>query len=90
MSKIIFSIRDKKMNTHMVPMFSNHLTETTRQLTEVAADPKSSLAKYPEDFELWKHGFYDEANGKFTLLDEPIFILNTSELIQPKETNEHS
>lgn len=63
----------------MDPMFTAHLAVMTRQLTEVCKDEKSSLAKYPQDYEVYEIGDYDETRGIIIPI-EPKFVMNISEI----------
>lgn len=77
----IYTVYDKKIQTYMSPSAVPHETVLTRNLTEVANDPASSIAKYPTDFELYLLGTFDQTTGVVTTSKQPQFVMNLSELI---------
>lgn len=83
--KTIFVIHDKKVGTYFNPTFTSHLTELTRGLTEIVMkNGDHNFNKYPEDFDLYSIGTYDETLGKLTILPDKIFHLNLKELSKPQ------
>lgn len=75
MIKQMFSIRDAKGEVFHPPFFKNTLGEAERDFREVANDPKSNLQKYPEDFDLYYLGTYDDLTGTFQPLETPKHII---------------
>lgn len=62
----IFSIRDTKAESYGVPFFQPTEGEAERSFRTAVNDPKSKLSLYPEDFDLFYLGVYDDATGKAT------------------------
>lgn len=87
MDKRIFSIRDVKTGVFGDPVVVPHLAVLIRQLTEVASDPKTVLAKFPEDFQVFEIGGYVEDTGCLLPLANPTFILNVTELTRKDVSN---
>lgn len=87
MSKLkIYAIRDKKMDNHFRPMYVPHLVEIQRNLQTVLEDKKSTMAKFPTDYELYFLGTFDEQSAQYTLEIKPQFILNINDLLEaPKD-----
>lgn len=81
MSKLqIYTIRDKKMGTHLRPMYVPHLVEIQRNLITVLQDEKSTIAKFPSDYELYQLGTFDEETAVYELETKPTFIMNMTDL----------
>jgi len=84
MSQIrLFAIRDNKVGTYNNPFCASHLAQVTRDLTEVANDPKSMLCKHPQDFELYELGTFDSNTGAIDTEIKPRFLHNISEFKTP-------
>jgi len=60
----MFSIRDTKAEVYHPPFFKGTHGEAERAFMELARDEKSQIAKYPEDFDLFYVGDYDDETGK--------------------------
>lgn len=70
------------MNTYNLPNGSPNVAVVTRDLTQIINDPNkhTGFQKYPEDFELYEIGEFDENTGEINTPDKPNFILTLSEL----------
>lgn len=71
----IYSIRDAKAEIFNAPFYKNTHGEAERDFTSLARDEKSNVHKYPEDFDLYFIGRYDDSTGKIQALDTPQHIL---------------
>jgi hypothetical protein len=67
----MFSIRDQKGEVFHSPFFKNTMGEAERDFHTSVNDEKTMLNKYPEDFDLYYMGEYDNTEGKFAPLDTP-------------------
>ncbi|MEM2002680.1 MAG: hypothetical protein QXT77_08560 [Candidatus Methanomethylicaceae archaeon] len=67
----IYSIRDSKTEVFNVPFFNKTHGEAERNFRELVNDEKSRLSKYPEDFDLYYLGEYDDNTGNAKILDTP-------------------
>jgi len=67
----IYSIRDAKAGIFHNPWMKNTHGEAERDFTELTKDEKSMVSKYPEDFDLYFLGSYDNVTGKLEPLDTP-------------------
>ncbi len=79
--KKIFTVKDIKVGTFFPPNFATHQTELTRALSEIVNQdpPQHQFAKYPQDFELYEIGEFNESLGTITNKDK-IFVMNLPEL----------
>nr|WAE43445.1 MAG: nonstructural protein [Microviridae sp.] len=82
MSKKIYSIRDIK-STGYLPCFSceNHV-EATRQIQRTVKNPQTLLGEFPEDFEVYYLGDFDQQSGIITPLTNPQFLTSVKALLE--------
>ena len=66
-----YSIRDAKSEVFNTPFFNKTHGEAERNFHQVSNDPKSTVCKFPEDFDLYYLGEYDDNLGKISSLDTP-------------------
>lgn len=66
-----FSIRDSKAEVFNTPFFQKTHGEAERSFKQLIQDEKSMLSKYPEDYDLYYLGEYDDNTGKLVTLDTP-------------------
>lgn len=78
----LYSVYDKKMGVYGRPMPTEHLVQVLRGLKQVVnSNEKAPLSMYPEDFDLYKVGEFDEKTGEIHRADlKPIFMQNLAEL----------
>lgn len=67
----MFSIRDAKAEIFHSPYFNKSHGEAERNFAELVKDEKSMIHKYPQDFDLYFLGEYDDQTGKMEALDTP-------------------
>lgn len=77
MTKKIFSIRDSKAGIFHQPFFKNSHGEAERDFNALVNtdNPNGMINKYPEDFDLYYLGEYDDVLGTFKSLDTPQHIV---------------
>lgn len=71
----MYSIRDQKAECFNTPFFQKTHGEAERSFTELCNDPKSMVAKYPDDYDLYHVGTYDDVKGVVKSLDTPQHII---------------
>lgn len=71
----IYSLQDQRANIFHPPFFVRSHGEAERTIQQVVNDPKTQVAQYPEDFNLYHIGEYDDGTGKITVLDTPKHML---------------
>lgn len=82
-----FSIRDTKGECYSPPFYKVTAGEAERDFRSMAADEKTMISTYPEDFDLFYVGEFDDETGKFVPLDTPSHImkaLDAQKLNNPK------
>lgn len=77
---IMFTIRDNKVGAYMPPMFVPHKATLMRLLHEMVLNQENNLCKYPQDYELYELGVYDQDSGTITQHDKPIAVDNVTNI----------
>lgn len=70
----MFSIKDQKAGIFYPPFFKNTHGEAERDFHTAVNDKQTKLFQYPEDFDLYYMGTYDDNNGTFQGLDTPLHV----------------
>jgi len=78
MKRKIYAIRDGKGEYYNQPFFLNTHGEAERTLLELRKDEKSMIHKYPEDYDLYHLGEYDDQTGQIAGLATPSHILKAT------------
>lgn len=77
----IFTIRDAKAEAFLQPFFKLTHGEAERDFTSLKRDPKSMISQYPEDYDLYFLGEYDQVTGTVEPLPTPQHLLKAAALI---------
>lgn len=67
----VFAVRDGKAEFYMSPFFQKTMGEAERSFRSLVNDEKSIVHQYPEDYDLYYLGEYDDQSGKLAPLDAP-------------------
>lgn len=78
----VYSIRDQKGEKFNTPFFQNTHGEAERSFRHVANDPQSFVNKYPEDYDLYYIGSYDDQTGLMKPLDTPTHMIKAIQCIK--------
>lgn len=78
----MYSIRDSKGEIYMQPMFQKTHGEAERTFKQLANDDKTTICKFPEDYDLYYLGEYNDQTGKISSLDTPQHIIKAANLKQ--------
>lgn len=70
----VYSIRDSKGEVFNQPFFQKTHGEAERSFVTLVNDEKSMISKYPDDFDLYYLGVYDDQTGLIQSLDTPQHI----------------
>jgi len=71
----LFSIRDQKGEIYNTPFFQKTHGEAERNFSQLVNDSKSTVSQFPEDFDLYFIGSYDDQTGKLNSLDTPQHVV---------------
>lgn len=80
----IYSIRDGKGEVYNTPFFQKTHGEAERTFRELANDQKSMIFKYPDDYDLYFIGSYDDTTGVIQPLDTPHHITKAVMVQKPQ------
>ncbi|MGE0175404.1 MAG: phage ORF5 protein [Oligoflexales bacterium] len=81
----VYSIRDSKAQVFHPPFFQKTHGEAERSFKELANDNKNFIGKYPEDYDLYYLGEYDDNGGLLMPIDTPQHI---TKAVQVKDTQQ--
>jgi len=78
-----FSVRDSKAEVYGQPFYGNTHGHAERSFSQLVNDKTSQPGQYPEDFDLYHIGEYDDQTGIFTPLDTPNHVQKAVNCIRP-------
>lgn len=82
-----YSIHDQKSGKFHLPIYKHTHGEAEREFKSIVNDDKSTLNKYPTDFDLYHIGEYDDNSGKFAPLDTPYHLVKAIQLVENQRPN---
>lgn len=68
----MFSIRDGAVGAFQPPFCMRSNAEAVRMFTDLCNNPEQMMNKYPEDYELWLVGDFDDNNGDMVVVKEKV------------------
>jgi len=73
----IYTIRDKKAGIYLMPFCCHSDGEAARQIDHIVnSEEKNQIADYPEDYDLYKIGYFDDVEtGSITAIEKPAFVV---------------
>lgn len=71
----IYAIRDAKAEVYGSPWYKKTHGEAERDFSTLVNDPKSTVNQYPDDFDLYYVGEYNDESGAFQTLPTPQHIV---------------
>lgn len=77
----IYSIRDQKSEIFNLPFHKKTHGEAERDFRSLVNDKNSMVHKYPEDFDLYYIGDYDDNTGRITPLDTPQHVIKAVQCV---------
>lgn len=63
----LLSVKDVKSSSFGQPISARSIPEAIRMIAIAADEPKSALARFPSDYELWYIGDFDEISGNIEI-----------------------
>lgn len=74
----VYALRDTKAGIYHPPFYNHSHGEAERNFHQLVKDPKSTVHQYPEDFDLYHLGTYDDITGKICPTDSPVHMLKAT------------
>lgn len=84
MVKKVFAIMDSKAKSFFPPFLQNTHGEAERTFQHGVNNEQSMLNKYPEDYDLYYLGEFDEANGKFACEASPQHMIKGVQVLRQR------
>lgn len=75
----IFSVFDKKVGAYKRPFISDNEVEATRGLQTAMRDPEIQISLFPEDFDLYEMGIFNDNSGLIEPIIPPLYICSAVE-----------
>lgn len=80
MQQKAFAIRDSKAGFFNQPFFQHSHGEAERSFKRLSNDVQSNISQFPEDFDLYYIGEYDNITGTITALETPQHMIKATAL----------
>ena len=81
----IFSIYDRKSKIYHNPVFCINVATALRMHTIIFSDENSMFNRFPDDFQLYEFGSFENTDGKLTLHSQPTYVCCAEDLLQTKK-----
>jgi len=83
----IYAIRDNKTDHYAAPFVQQHDIDATRMFHRACKDDTVQFSHFPEDFDLYQLGEFDDTIGKLIASPAPRFIVSATSFtkLQNKE-----
>lgn len=77
-----YSIYDRKSLTYHTPFFQHADGAAVRMLSDLVADPNTSVGRHPGDYVLYRVGTYDDQKGELQGFAPLIHVIDASALVK--------
>jgi len=74
----VYAIRDNKTDHYAAPFVQQHDIDATRMFHRACKDDTVQFSHFPEDFDLYHLGDFDDTIGKLIALPAPRFIVSAT------------
>lgn len=81
---LLFSIFDKKASAFGSVMMAPNDGLMCRTIEENVSGSGHTLARFPEDFDLYELGSFDDSTGRLVAADQPRFVCNLAVVLSKK------
>lgn len=75
MQQKVFAVRDSKAECFGNPLFMKTTGEAERGFKTAVNSPETAYSKYPEDYDLYEIGSYDDQTGTLTAFETPHHVV---------------
>ena len=73
----LFAVKDVKSGRFAAPFIADNIQVAKRNVAWAMKDPTTAFAVFPEDYQLFKLGSFDEQTGE--LVSDVLFVANLTE-----------
>lgn len=81
MTRKVYTVRDSKAEVFNNPFYQTTHGEAERTFKALAQNKESMVGKYPEDYDLYYIGEFDDVKGNIMTLDTPQHIVKAVQLL---------
>lgn len=81
----MYTIRDQKAEIYNAPFFQKTHGEAERSFRTTVGDSQTTLNKFPEDFDLYYLGEYDNNTGQFEPNETPKHIMKAIDCLKQEK-----
>lgn len=85
MQQKMFSIRDARGEVFHPPFYALTPGMAEREFTRLVNDEKSQLNQFPDDFDLYECGDYDDQKGVGVFHDTPRHVIKAVQVLQKRQ-----
>lgn len=86
----VYAIRDSKAEMFHAPFLQKAKGEAERTFTQIANDPETSVGRFPDDYDLYYIGKFDDNSGLYTTLDTPKHQLKAINVLKSKTVSQET
>jgi len=79
MKKVIMCLRDRAAQAFIQPFTTPRVELAVRSLQNTLASQKTEMNQFPDDYELYELGTFDDNSGEFEVLPRPKLITTARE-----------
>lgn len=83
--KMMYALFDKKAKAYLTPFFSENSATAMRTLVGPANSRESFLGVYPDDYDVYILGDFDEQSGKVNGIN-PEYVFRIADLVRQEKT----
>ena len=76
----VYSVRDKKTEMFNPPFYQATHGEAERSFHRLVNDPKTNINQFPEDYDLYYLGEFDDNKGQLISMDSPVHVVQALQL----------
>lgn len=80
----MFCIFDVKSSIFMSPSYFHNEPTALRAYRKELGKPDSMINMFPEDYQIYCVGKFDDARGVLVALDKPEFVISVKDLLESK------
>ncbi len=81
MKLMIYTVYDKKAQIYHPPYYCHNVGHATRMFKTMFQQKESVINQYPEDFQVFELGEFNDSTGKMIGYQQPNFICTAADLI---------
>ena len=81
----IFSIWDRKAETYNTPFVMTNEAVAIRQFKSLINNPDTMPGKYPDDYILFRIGYFDSESGIISKIDKPDLLCEGVKLTKKED-----